>query len=234
MLGQGSPVTTLRAFVRLVAYTATLATFVWGSSCALAEAVEARLRFAWGSSAPSPQKWSGSITLSEGELANLQPLGVEADEAAALRLGDRQVLVTPLVRRAFDGFDVTIRADEAAKVTVDLRALPDAPAKPIEFTLAALAKKLQRAPLDDLGGFLIVQRTPGDALRVEFNRAHLVFAPEESFPLTVHPQLGDDVGGPATLEAKLYRHNSSDVLWQTTTEYDPQADAPLPLELTVP
>jgi hypothetical protein len=225
---------TLRAYVRLVAFTATMATFVGGSNCALAEVVEARLRFAWGSSAPSPQKWSGTITLSEGELANLQPLGVEADEAAALRLGDRQVLVTPLVRRAFDGFDVTIRADEAAKVTVDLRGLPDAPAQPIEFALAALTKQLQRAPLDDLGGFLIVQRTPGDALRVEFNRAHLVFAPEESFQLTVHPQLGDDVGGPATLEAKLYRHNSSDVLWQTTAEYDPKANAPLPLELTVP
>ena len=234
MLGQGSPITTLRAYVRFVALAATMAASVWGSNCALAEVVEARLRFAWGSSGSNPQKWSGSVALSDGRLVDLQPLGVEADEAAALRLDGRQILVTPLVRRAFDGFDVTIRADEAAKVTVDLRGLPEAPAKTVEFTVAELAKKLQRAPLDDLGGFLIVQRTPGDALRVQFNRGHLVFSPEESFPLTVHPQLGDDVGGPATLEAKLYRHNSSDVLWQTTTAYDPQANAPLPLELTVP
>ena len=153
MLGQGSPITTLRACVRLFALTATMATFVWGSDCARAETVEARLRFAWGSSSPSPQKWTGEVVLSEGELANLQPIGVEADEAAALRLSERQVLVTPLVRRAFDGFDVTIRADEAAKVTVDLRGLPDAPAKPIEFTVGALAKTPQRAPLDDWADF---------------------------------------------------------------------------------
>ena len=234
MLGQGSPITTLRAYARFIALTATVAMFAWGSECALAEVVEARLRFAWGSSAPSPQKWAGSIALSEGQLLNLQPLGVEADEAAALTLADQQVRIAPLVRRAFDGFDVTIRADETATVTVDLRSLPDAPPKPIVFTLAALAKELQRAPLDELGGFLIVQRTPGDLLRVDFNRDHLVFAPDETFQFTVAPQLGDDLGGPATLEAKLYRHHSSDVLWQTTTPYDAKTKASLPFELKVP
>ncbi|QDT73930.1 hypothetical protein [Lacipirellula limnantheis] len=234
MLGQGRPITALRAYAPLIALMATAATFVAGSPCALAEIVEARCRFAWGNSSSAAQKWTGSVLLSAGDLADLQPLGVEADEAAALSLAERQVRVTPLVRRAFDGFDVTIRADESATLTVDLRPAPDAPAKPIEFTVGALAKQTQRAPLDELGGFLIVQRTPGDQLRVRLEREHLVFAPQESFKLAVEPQLQDDLASPATLEAKLYRHNSSTVLWQTTATYDPKSNASLPLELAVP
>ena len=212
---------------------ATVATFVAGSPCAWPKWWKRR-RFAWGNSTSAAQKWTGSVLLSAGDLADLQPLGVEADEAAALSLAERQVRVTPLVRRAFDGFDVTIRADESATLTVDLRAAPDAPAKPIEFTVGALAKQTQRAPLDELGGFLIVQRTPGDQLRVRLEREHLVFAPQETFKLAVEPQLQDDLASPATLEAKLYRHNSSTVLWQTTATYDPKANASLPLELAVP
>jgi hypothetical protein len=225
---------TLRASVRLLACLATVAAFVGGTACARAEAIDVRLRFAWGSSGPTPQKWTGVVTLADGEFSDLQPLGVEADEAAALRLGDRQVLVTPLVRRAFDGFDVTIRGEATAKVIVDLRALPESPAKPIEFTLAALAQGRQRAPLDDLGGYVIVQRTPGDQLRVRVDRDHLVFHPAESFALAVAPQLAGQQGDGATLEAKLYRHQSAEVLWQHTVACDPAGHAPLPLELAVP
>ena len=65
-------------------------------------------------------------------------------------------------------------------------------------------------------------------------RVSLVFAPDETFQFTVDPQLGDDLGGPATLEARLYRHHSSDVLWQTTAPYDAKTKAPLPHSIFFP
>ena len=196
MLGQGSPITTLRALRSSLRPDGDGGDVRWGIESALAEAIEARLRFAWGSSAPARK--SGPVRL-PSPMAN-SPTSSPSASKLMKRLRSGSAIVRSSSRRwpaaQFDGFDVTIRADETAKVTIDLRGLPNAPAKPIEFTLAELTQKLQRAPLDDLGGFLIVQRTPGDSLRVEFNRAALSSsAPEESFPLTVHPQLGDDGGG---------------------------------------
>src|SRR5690606_17014583 len=197
--------------------------------------MEVRLRFGWGGSGQSTQKWTGTISVPNGQLSKLQPLGVEADEAAALRLVENRVVVSPLVRRGFDGFDVTIRADEEAPVVIALQDAPDAAAKPVEFTLRQLADGPQRTSLDALGSYLLVQPTPGHLLPVTFDRDHLVFQPEEGFQLRVDPQLKiDEAEGPATIEARPYRYGSNDELWQTTLAYNPQESLPIPIELKTP
>ncbi len=128
-----------------------------GIECALGRArSEASLRFAWGSSVPSPQKWTGSITVSDGELTDLsspsasKPMKRRRSASATVR---PRHAAGPAARS-------TVSTSRSARtrprsVTIDLRRLPDAPAKPIEFTLAELTQKQQRA-LDELGGFLIV------------------------------------------------------------------------------
>jgi hypothetical protein len=234
MLGQGSPICRPDASTRLVALVATIAALAFGSECALAETIEVRLRFGWGANAQSQQKWIGAIAVAGGELSDLQPLGVEADEAAAVRLVENRIVIAPLLRRQSDGCDVTIRAEETANVVVDLRKSPDEPAKPVEFKLSDLAVAKQHTPLDDLGSYVRVERAPGDLLRVQLNRDHLVFNPEESLRLTLRPQVKSLLTAPATLEAKLYRQGSSAVLWQATFACDPQNLSEIPVELTVP
>ena len=59
-------------------------------------------------------------------MTDLQPLGIEADEAAAIRLEGGHILVTPLVPRKFDGCDVRVRGMSRPQVTVRLRKSPRA------------------------------------------------------------------------------------------------------------
>jgi hypothetical protein len=209
----------------------------WGLACALgvavhAEPIDARLRFAWGGNVPQP--WSGTISISDGALAQLQPLGAEADEAAALQLDGRRIVVKPLMARTADGCDVTIRADSAAAVNVILRNNSQAHAEPVVFPLQQLVDGPCRVPLDEFGGYLSIARAPGDELRVNVQREHLVFAPEETLRLAVEPRIVARAAGPISLEAKLYGHQSSEILWQSTILYDPAVAAPLPIELAVP
>ena len=117
------------------------------------------------------------------------PLGIEADEAAAVRLSGSEIVVAPLVRRAFDGCDVTIRADENAQVTIQLRNPSGPDAKAIQASLAQLVREKFRQPLDDLGGYLLVHRSPGDKLRVSIDRPHLVFDPGERISLQLQADL---------------------------------------------
>lgn len=232
MLGQGCPLLSHRAGVRCFAAIIVAAWFALGGSCALAEVVEARLRFQWSGS--SPQRWSGAITVADGEFAELQPLGTEADEAAALRLDGRRIIVQPLVRRMNDGCDVTIRADETALVTLLLHTEQNAQGQPQQFALGDLMKERRHAALDDFGGIVTIAPTPGDTLRVHIQRDHLVFNPGEPISFAVEPRLPIAGGETVTLETRLQRIHSSEILWQATAPYDPKAPAQLPIELQAP
>src|SRR5688500_17123570 len=139
LFGQGSPSSMRQACARWAAIVMAIGVLMAGGACAVAEEVDVRLRFAWGSGGQSPQKWQGKITVAGAELSALQPLGIEADEAAALRLADNEIIVAPLVRRAFDGCDVTVRGDDTAIVRVELQYSPGAPPKVIEASLGELA-----------------------------------------------------------------------------------------------
>jgi len=203
-----------------------------------AEPVTARLRIAWGSNVQSPQKWIGTISAPEATLSAVAPLGVEADEAAAIRLVDKQIRVEPFVRRMFDGCDVTVTGDEAATVRVQLRNASAAEAKDVELSLGELAKGKEpvRTQLDGMGGYLLVQRAPGDKLRVSISRDHLVFDPDEAIELSVTPDLKADANDAAlAIEARLYRvGGSGEPLWQQSLPVETEARSPLALALKAP
>jgi hypothetical protein len=235
IIGQGSPKERLAACARWAVIAVAVGVLTLGGALAQAAEVDLRLRFAWGSAGQSPQKWHGKITVAGAKLDALQPLGIEADEAAALRLVDNQILVAPLVRRAFDGCDVTIVGDETAIVKVELQSSPESPAKVIEVPLGQLRAEQFRSPLDDLGGDLLIHRTPGDTLRVRLDRDHLVFQPNESIKLHLTADLKAEAAeSPLTVRAGLYRTGSPDVLWEGTIPYDPASAEPIAFELAAP
>src|SRR4051812_27616650 len=123
MIGQGSPTlldlprahSPARRRAALLRLGLLVAACIGTRAPCRAEPVSVRLRFAWGSGTQSPQKWLGRISAAGATLSELRPLGIEPDEAAALRLVDGQVAIAPLVRRTFDGCDVNIAGEDSAK-----------------------------------------------------------------------------------------------------------------------
>lgn len=246
MIGHGRPTTDLitrariagrgRVGITLLSSLLPVLAVLAGATSVSAETVTVRLRFAWGSDATSPQQWLGTIAAPGAKITELTPIGIEADEAAAVRLVENQIVIAPLVRRAFDGCDVTVFGDEACKVTVQLRNSSATDAKEVEVALGDLAKEQFRAPLDDLGGYLLVQRAPGDQLRVAINRKHLVFNPDESISMSLTADLKAEAAASAlTIEARLYRvGGDGEALWEQSLPVDPQSRTPLALDLKAP
>ena len=77
-----------------------------------------RLRVAWGGG--GERQWHGSIELADGTLAELQPLGIEADEPGSIWLDGAAVSIRQRSVRAYDGVDVLATADLSGKLVVRL------------------------------------------------------------------------------------------------------------------
>ncbi|HLA85972.1 MAG TPA: family 10 glycosylhydrolase, partial [Thermoguttaceae bacterium] len=134
--------------------------------------------------------------------------------------------------RLYDGFDVLLDAPARhAKLRVRLTADGDRkPPVEIEVPLTDILADSVTTDLDQQGTRLLVRRVPGDALRVEFDRAHLVFAPGESFALRVRPNLLDDGNNDhRQLKTRVRPARSDQILWK-------QEDVPLrdAVDLTIP
>jgi len=200
----------LRAACRLLA--CWVASLGW-SATGTAEEVELRVRVEWGGVAA--QRWLGTLELSEGRLEELVPLGVEADEAGSIWLEGGQVRVQSLSERTYDGFDVSVRAPRHARWIVKL-APKDGPmdAPPVEVPLEVLFAEQASVELPESGASLVMRRVPGDKLRVDVRRGHLVFAPGEKWSLYVQPHLlGIPSGTRLRLTGELRLARSSQASW---------------------
>jgi hypothetical protein len=210
MVGHGRPIR-LHLLVTSVMWAAFA---VLRTDVALADEVTARFRIAWGAGPQSPQAWTGAITVAGATLTDMRPIGIESDEAAALRLGNGRIDVAPIVPRAFDGCDITVHGDAAAQVTVRLRS-SSAEVRELTVPLSDLMERPFSAPLDELGGYLLIDRAPGDRLRVRLDRDHLVFSPNELFKLIVEPSF-TSTSGELTLGIQLQAATGGRILWEQT------------------
>jgi len=126
MVGQGSPKAS-RALFPLVPWALArlgCAALAWHcatsvvSPSACGAEVAARLRLAWGGGAE--RIWQGSIHVSDGQLAEVQPLGIEADEPGSIWLGPQGIEIHQRSVRAYDGLDFLVKADLDARLTIAL------------------------------------------------------------------------------------------------------------------
>lgn len=147
-----------------------------------------RVRIAWGGG--ENRLWQGTVTVSEGNLSEPRPLGIEADEPGSMWIDGESVLrFRQRSPRGYDGVDLLVSAPATAKLYMQFTAADqtDAPKK-IEIPLSDLSGEFVDKELDKRGNRLLVMRTPGDLLRVDFARDHLIFAPGESFAFHVRPR----------------------------------------------
>lgn len=174
------------------------------------DAPSLRLRVYWSGPAAV---WSGSASVSEGRLADAQPLSGAADATALAMLKGDRVRIAPRRPVARGAFDVTALAQRSATFHVELRGEGSAPIT-IDVPLSQLAQQPHSVPLDEEGGVLQVYRLPDDRLRVRSARKQFIFTPGEAFPFTVDAALpGVEPFTPITLHAELIRGRSGAVVW---------------------
>ncbi|REK18863.1 MAG: hypothetical protein DWQ37_03395 [Planctomycetota bacterium] len=218
MIGHGRPTTSRAPFARSYCtarwlYGLTLAlAMAYTAPAALGEEIALRLRVAWGGG--TERLWHGTIALSGGTLTELRPLGIEADEPGSIWLErGNQIQVRQRSLRAYDGIDVLANGDEQSRLSVWLSYGEGDAVQSVEVTLAELVEQAKHNKLDDAGNRLSISRSPGDRLRIEFEREHLVFAPGESLTLEVRPHLtGTDTSG-LPLQARIVTNPGNQRVW---------------------
>ncbi len=145
---------------------------------------EIELRFSWGGG--ESRQWVGSVSVSQGQLSNAKTLGLTSDASGSVLLSDGQVKVNQWTSTNYGGADIKLKVEEDAALTVILYPA-NVPELKIERTISVseLISGTFNEELDATGNRFSIARTPGDFLRVDLNRDHLVFSPRETFEIGV-------------------------------------------------
>lgn len=203
----------------------------WASTLA-AEDLRLRLRVEWGG---GPERvWQGTLAVSQGRVFNVQPLGLEADESATIWNDTTRVYVAGRSPRTYDGVDVSLEAPRDAVLRIDLTNPSETqPPQRIEVPLTQILDEPRNEALGSGGARIVVRRAPGDKLRVQFYRDHLLFVPGEVWHIAVEPALsGLTPGSRVRLQSRLVgsdtlQHWSDDREWTAPAEGDTNSAATL-------
>jgi hypothetical protein len=179
---------------------------------AWSEPIDLNLRIAWGFG-PARQ-WRGRISIDRGTLSNIHLLGLEPESAGDILLRGRQILIEQRSPRTYDGLQVLARGETDSVLQVELLSTDEPRAKVVHVRLDSLIDGFETVDLDDQQSRLHIKRTPADALRVEFNRPHLVFYPAETWTIDIVPHwLPARVGSPQVCALSLVNARNSEEVW---------------------
>jgi hypothetical protein len=193
-----------------------------------------RLRVAWGGG-DEARRWMGRISLSDGTLADMQLLGMEADAAAAVWQEGNVIHVDAVRPHRFDGFDVTVQAGGDARLAIELTTPGLAAPVTLDVPIAEAIRQPLRKTLDNKKNVLLVHRSPGDNLQIEADRDALIFAPGEQFTFQFrqrHEELTP--GTTVDVVAKLTPARGGAVLWTNSSQRPQRVPVPIRGELAVP
>lgn len=188
----------------------------------------------------TPAIWRGQVEVTGGDLVGHQSLGMQIDEAVAMRIEDRKLLIEPLIPRPFDAVDLVWEdATPESQLVISL-AGPAAANAPQAFriSLAELLSGPGQWPLDDSGNRVQVARAPGDAIPIRFRRDHLVFEPGEVFEFEAAPHAILDTAEAYQLELRVVHSRTEQEALPPQVLPDVRdlrdSGAGLPLSITMP
>jgi hypothetical protein len=144
-----------------------------------------RVRIACGGT--EPHLWSGTVRFDDATVDDLQLLSLAADAAAGVWLEDNTLHFAPPRPRRRDAVDVTVTGAADARLVVQMQADPTAAPVTKEIALVDALRSQAYLPLDEFGNALVVERSPGDELRIDPKRDSLIFSPGEQFSFDVEP-----------------------------------------------
>ena len=203
--------------------------------------INIRLRVEWGGG-ELPKRWSGSMTINPGHLSNPRGLGLETDKPGSIHSEQGQILIRQRSLTTFDSFDVEVVATKNAILEFRLSAVGDlGQARVIRVPIAKLISPntFHGAALDDGKSRLLVRRSPGDRLRIEFSRQSLVFEPQENFVFFIRPNnMGLAADEDYECIVQLLRGRTDEELWSETRSLTTASDGSAaiigPVELAIP
>jgi hypothetical protein len=160
----------------------------------LARAPTMRVRIEWAADAPAV--WAGRLTVAGGRFDQPESLGSARDDAGTISLDRGAVAIRRHSPRQKDAFEVNVTAASESRLEFELRDRHgNVPAHTIHLALADCLQKPRAFPSEGNRPRVVIRRAPGDALGVTFDRAHLVFDPEESFRMSIALNLMDPRDG---------------------------------------
>ena len=237
MVGHGSPRTSRgrvppAARVAAAAWRLGCALTVWLLTLAVATADDFQVRIAWGGGVE--RRWTASISLGEGSLANPRLLGVEADEPGSMWLdGPRTLVIRQRSPRSYDGVDLTISAPRSVALRVRMSDADEpSVSKTIEIPLEEIYNGSVNRELDGQGNRLTAARAPGDHLRVRIAQDHLVFSPGETLHFVIEPRGLPSAGGAARIKVELLGGGKQ--LWSSQHDTSADREEPIPIEVKLP
>lgn len=162
----------------------------WFISARSAFGEQLRVRIAWGEGAA--RKWRGGVSVSEGRVLEVRGLGLTSDSPGSIYLNTMsgRIEIRESSPRVYNGVDLLVEAPLDAQLKLQLQADNDPPAE-LSTTLRALATEAagRGVDLDQRGNRALMQRAPGDALRLQFERDSMVMATGEALSFRVQPHL---------------------------------------------
>ena len=157
------------------------------ASARTAETANIQIRVAWGGGAP--QAWRAQLQLSEGTFQSCRSLGTRPN-GRSIEAHGAELRVASAKPATYEALDVGVTAPLDARLLIRI-SNPQNDAQPYQtqLTIQQLIDETHNAEIDDLGNRLLLQRSPGDRIRVQFAQDHLVFAPGDNWTIDVVPNL---------------------------------------------
>ena len=173
-----------------------------------------RLHIAWGGGVE--RQWGGRVMLVDGgTMRDLSLLGMDADEPGTITQRGQQLLISQRRTRNYDGLEISVTAPLTSKLRVELLAAGERTARVVEVPLEELVSGYRSESLDSDKNRLVIRRSPGDFVRLRFQRDHLVFTPNEAFMLDVVPhELRVSPGSSVRCVMRLYAARSREMIWE--------------------
>ncbi len=199
-----------------------------------------RIRIDWGGG--EDRTWKGAITIEGGAFSRPRTLGIESDRSCRLMPNRKTVIVAQQTARTYDGLDLSITGPLSAVVTIRLTAGDRTQTaagearreNEIQISLSDLLSGGHSNNLDDRGNRLMVQRWPGDQLRVEFSRKSMIFSPGEKFAIRVRPhRLSVEENTPLRFLAELIEARGGASIWSQTFDVKSTAEGTDPEEISL-
>lgn len=171
-----------------------------------------QLRATWGGGRQA--LWRGRISVERGKILASRSLSLEPDAPVAQRLENDELVIEPLVPRSFDGVDLTLQAGADAELVIELSDESGSSAEPNRIPIRELFVRPQGWRLGEGDERFVIERAPGDDVRVMFRRDNLIFAPREVFEFTVNPGpiLASEELASLVAEVKVLRSRSEELV----------------------
>lgn len=180
--------------------------------------VDVGLRIVWGGN--EPNDYVGEISHDNSPLRLIQELSL--DHSGTVRKSDQsnRLLIKDL-RTRFGGCDVSItgKLDSVIRLQFQPESSQDSPLtdnlEPLEtqFTLQDILNGPKELSLGTKSR-VVVDRTPGDTLRISNVRSNWVFAPGEALPIQVTPNFTNAQNLHGTLDWELFADGESEPIEQ--------------------